>query len=695
MAWSFFSPGMTSLKIDFHEIALPVAAGHLLVVQSGNAIYTFGESETSGSIVFVTKHTKLAGLTGAAAAAAAGAPVKAGFSHKIKVPNGRVTITLKRCIGPPASKVGTATTASRGGSGAPASEGPPFGFRATFTLDGAAPDAARLLPYRESAQSRVDSAVLVSSEANFSQWTRQMDSLLMRCAVGYATAKLKRPTMEMPAFPPPSLPTEEAAKAVKEITDLCPGLMLADVRQRYRLIHSLNAIVAELSPILGAELRVVEEKAMVDTQRLAFVMFSDQKQKGLQEAIKGSATSDSDLGTLSLDNKTASYAREGSPTGPSTSALEASKCIFVQLWNHLKKAPGAQLRNSRSDEALPFSITYVNEPGLDGGGLFRDAVTQAVQDLFHPHFNLLIRVRGHGGGEEKSSYFVPNTSVPLSPTAISMFIFAGRLLAMSIRYKLFLPFAFPPLIYAALVRGRLTLEDVADVDGPSVATFQAMRAYLDEEGATPTAGEEGVSGGAAFPEHYFQVRLASGVMEELIPGGAEVLVTPDNCERFLEAAERVLCHQFDAQVDVIRKGLGNNIPLSAFTLFTGSELEDAICGSRVVETAWLKENTSYENCNAEHPVVKLFWQAFGELTNEERGNWIIFSFGQSKISPRPVWLHKRKHTIKLTSASRSQLPGSHTCYFTVDMPQYDTLERMRQVLHSVTNYGFRGMEGGR
>ena len=87
------------------------------------------------------------------------------------------------------------------------------------------------------------------------------------------------------------------------------------------------------------------------------------------------------------------------------------------------------------------------EEGIDWGGLFRDTLHRTVEDVFGPHFALLVRSpNGRNQRGTNTETYLPNPAHAGSPLAANMLEFLGRLMGASLRLKMCLPFAFPSIV---------------------------------------------------------------------------------------------------------------------------------------------------------------------------------------------------------------------------------------------------------
>lgn len=113
---------------------------------------------------------------------------------------------------------------------------------------------------------------------------------------------------------------------------------------------------------------------------------------------------------------------------------------------------GGLLPHVLPDHVLLPYYPRAGEEGLDWGGVFRDAITRVVEDLFSQRFSLLVLCpNGVAQDGLNTDKYVPNpkhVTGPSASRALAMFEFIGRLMGASLRLKLCLPFDFPSLVRA-------------------------------------------------------------------------------------------------------------------------------------------------------------------------------------------------------------------------------------------------------
>jgi len=140
----------------------------------------------------------------------------------------------------------------------------------------------------------------------------------------------------------------------------------------------------------------------------------------------------------------------------------------------------------------------------------------------------------------------------------------------------------------------------------------------------------------------FTVRSASG--NDVCLSKVFNSITRDNRHEYLKASLKYRLHEFDEQIQWIRAGLSQVVPVPLLSLFTGSELENMVCGSPEISVDSLKSITSYRGIECDALLVKWFWQSLEEFTNHERSLFLRFVWGRTRL-PRTAMDFKGKDFI--------------------------------------------------
>lgn len=394
--------------------------------------------------------------------------------------------------------------------------------------------------------------------------------------------------------------------------------------------------------------------------------------------------------------------------------------MFAQAYRQLAGTSSSALRTMRdSGQDKLFEITFEGEQGIDAGGVYREGLQRILDDLFNEDaFNLCIPCpnnrKGYkvntgaympnpahctGAAASSSSGASPSSSVSSSsqPLALSMFEFVGRLMGMSLRTKAALPFAFTSLVWKGLCGDATDESDLAALDAMFASYLSSIRhcdrdASMEGEAQVPVTTESEFS--AAFPNVRWTVINAAGLEVELVPGGSSLRVTFATRHAYCDAALSFRLHECDDAIAAMRRGLSNLVPLRGLSLFTWTEVEALICGQPTVDIALLRKHTRYDGgYTKDHAVVKRFWQVLSAMSQEDRSKYVRFAWGRARLPPEGAhWTSP--HTITRLSGGDAQLPMAHTCFFTLDLPEYTSDERMAWGLSTAMMYGIGGILNG-
>lgn len=116
-------------------------------------------------------------------------------------------------------------------------------------------------------------------------------------------------------------------------------------------------------------------------------------------------------------------------------------------------------------------------------------------------------------------------------------------------------------------------------------------------------------------------------------------------------------------------------------MFTWNQLETLVCGSPEIDMKLLESQSEYSSCSVSDKHVQMFWQAMHEFTNEERSALIRFTWGRSRL---PLTATGFSQKFKILSFNRhppdAYFPVAHTCFFSLELPAYSSLEIMKEKL---------------
>lgn len=121
------------------------------------------------------------------------------------------------------------------------------------------------------------------------------------------------------------------------------------------------------------------------------------------------------------------------------------------------------------------------------------------------------------------------------------------------------------------------------------------------------------------------------------------------------------------------------VPRSTFNMLDWEEIEIRAVGEKTVDPEKLKKITTYCSCSENSPIVKLFWQVFEEMSEEDKALYLKYVWGRQRL-PSDLKNLRNQHTIYHCRGDPEALPKAHTCFFQIDLPDYPTAEVLEKKL---------------
>lgn len=450
---------------------------------------------------------------------------------------------------------------------------------------------------------------------------------------------------------------------------------LMDIHARASLLRVFNNSIKDILPslnLLNADPRSLG--AMV--RRYNRYIFLSVKQPLLDAALEETqVSSGSGLpASLLLSNFKSFTSKEKKEIEPSKS----TNC-FVQAFTQLQKKDVKVFKHIFSGDRI-FQITFENESGIDAGGVFREGMSRIIEDLFSDDFNLLVLCpNGKHNVHLNTEKYLPNPA-HTGIIEIQMLEFIGRLMGGSMRAKLCLPFEFPPIVWKRLVGDEINDEDLLSFDA---ITYRQIVEIRD-------CDKNGISDQDLFEEKfeekiYFCCHGCDGLEHELIPGGKSIAVNFANRADYYSKVVFFRLHEFDVHIAAIRRGLEDVVPIHLLQLFSWQQTEFLVAGNPAFDIALWKSRTDSEGVSSK--TSSLFWKVMETLTPKELSGFVRFAWGRSRLPPEKLFSTK----MKLTDGGRASLPVSHTCFFSIELPAYETEAEMRRGLLTAIHFGVGGI----
>ena len=344
--------------------------------------------------------------------------------------------------------------------------------------------------------------------------------------------------------------------------------------------------------------------------------------------------------------------------------LEVSRSeIFEESYRLVMKMRTKDMRKR-------LMVKFRGEEGLDYGGVAREWLFLLSHEMLNPQYGLFQYSRE----DNYTLQINPDSSV--NPEHLSYFHFAGRIIGIAVFHGHYIDGGFTTPFYKMLLNKPITLDDIEGVD-PELHRSLTWMLENKITGVIDTT--------FAVEQNSFGVLK----VHELKPGGKDEPVTEENKSLYVKLYVNYrFMRGIEQQFLALQKGLLELVPAQLLRPFDERELELVICGLGTIDINDWKANTRLKHCTPDTPVVRWFWQIVESYSEEMRARLLQFVTGSSRV---PLQGFKalqgstgaagpRLFTIHVIDAPVENLPKAHTCFNRIDIPQYESYQKMYEKL---------------
>ncbi|KAK4872231.1 hypothetical protein RN001_016355 [Aquatica leii] len=315
-----------------------------------------------------------------------------------------------------------------------------------------------------------------------------------------------------------------------------------------------------------------------------------------------------------------------------------------------------------------FYIVFEEEEGQDAGGLLREWYMIISRDIFNPMYALFTISPG-----DRVTYMI-NPASHYNPNHLCYYKFVGRVIAKAIYDNKLLECYFTRSFYKHILGIPVKYTDMESED----YSFYRGLVYLMENNINDLGYD------LTFSTEINEF----GVTEtrDLIPDGRNVPVTEENKMEYVRlSCQMKMTGAIRQQLNAFLEGFYDIIPKRLISIFNEQELELLISGLPNVDIDDLKANTEYHKYQSNSLQIQWFWRALRSFDQADRAKFLQFVTGTSKV-PLQGFAHLegmngvQKFQIHRDDRSTDRLPSAHTCFNQLDLPVYETSEKLRTYL---------------
>eukprot|EP01126_Amoeba_proteus_P055327 TRINITY_DN6856_c0_g1_i4.p1 TRINITY_DN6856_c0_g1~~TRINITY_DN6856_c0_g1_i4.p1 ORF type:complete len:432 (-),score=84.58 TRINITY_DN6856_c0_g1_i4:52-1347(-) len=357
--------------------------------------------------------------------------------------------------------------------------------------------------------------------------------------------------------------------------------------------------------------------------------------------------------------------------------------MFMQAVTHIgdddddAKLRQAYVGKLDAGQKRSFLVQLTGEGVSDNGGPYRELFSDIASELQSDALTLLCKTPNNqeGIGSNQGCYITNPARCGLLDK--SLYLFIGLLMGVGVRTEVTMPLCLPSLFWKYFIDVPTTTKDLKQINLRFMKFLDEIECCLEEEWTSK------------FPELYFTSNQDQTGLE-LIPNGRNIRVTFETRNHYIQKAVDYQLKQYHEQIEAIKKGFSRIIPIDYLKIFTWKELEKLICGDSDFDIEDLMNHTIYEGVNPGEPHIQYFWEVMKQLDVEQKKQFLQFSWARSRF---PVNGRTEARNFKLQGPPPSSheqpdlyLPASHTCFFSVNLPRYSSVEITREkLLYAITH----------
>ncbi|KAJ2487974.1 hypothetical protein EV174_000211 [Coemansia sp. RSA 2320] len=320
-----------------------------------------------------------------------------------------------------------------------------------------------------------------------------------------------------------------------------------------------------------------------------------------------------------------------------------------------------------------LKVRFVGEEGVDEGGVQKEFFQLIVRDVFSSKYGIF-----KANEESQYHWFTPQTN----PTtdALEEMRLTGQLIGLAVYNAVILDIHLPPAMYKKLLGIPVDRDDLREVDPALHHGLTQLTLLSTEE--------------LEFLERTFEVEyddMGKLCTFELIPNGASTLVTAENRDMFIDKyVDFVFNSSCAKQFAEFKTGFDRICGMSYVRFMRPPELELLVCGCSDLDFGALEGSTIYDGGYSKHTlVIKHFWKVVGEFSDELKRKLLFFATSSDRV---PIGgLSKLHFVIAKNGGDSDRLPTSHTCFNVLLLPEYSTIEKLRErlltAIHNSEGFG--------
>ncbi|WVW78358.1 hypothetical protein I302_100312 [Kwoniella bestiolae CBS 10118] len=319
-----------------------------------------------------------------------------------------------------------------------------------------------------------------------------------------------------------------------------------------------------------------------------------------------------------------------------------------------------------------IEITFVDqhgmtEAGIDGGGLFKEFLTNLSKEVFDTNRGLWLAT------DQNELYPNPH-SYATEPHQLEWYRFIGQVLGKAMYEGMLVDVSFADFFLAKWLGRQSYLDDLNSLDKELYKGLIILKNY-------PKPEELALN--FAITEDEFGVKRTI----DLVPNGSEIAVNAENRHEYIQlVCKYKLDRQISAQSRAFFNGLSDLIDAKWLRMFDQQELQQLIGGEEtLIDIDDLRAHCSVDGFPNDI-TPRLFWKVVKGFSHEQRRALLRFVTSCSRPPLLGFGYLYPKFGVKFNGNDTSRLPSASACFNLLKLPGYTTEQSLRaKLLQAITS----------
>ena len=308
----------------------------------------------------------------------------------------------------------------------------------------------------------------------------------------------------------------------------------------------------------------------------------------------------------------------------------------------------------------PLKVKFINEQGVDEGGVKKEFFLLLVRQLFDANYGMF-------NYNEKTRLFWFNM-YSFEPKI--KFELIGIILGLALFNNVILDIKFPLVIYKKLLDFKPELKDMKECDPELYNTFTYLKNTKEDN------LKEKLSTTFTITKDKFGEKIIIPLKEN----GENIYIDNTNKDEYVDLyIDWYFNKSIEDYFKYFKNGFFRVCDKQLSPILRPEELELIICGTQILNFYELKRSAKYEDgYKKDSLTIKYLWDILFEFSEEEKKKFLFFVTGCDRA---PInGLGSLIITVSRWGPDSDKLPTAHTCFNHLLIPDYQNKDKLKKNL---------------